>query len=171
METTGSNIQQPGFVRKRINHWMTRLSSLDQILFSRSNSRNSKRSSEDNYRALDRDDAAVDADTAEVPGFCSGAFAGMRRSRSYSAMRDNEAVNSNVANSVSDLRPVEEVGGPQQGPTSFPVDVDQRTVSHRGSLESSATAGDETTRMLPGKSSFEAAGRSGIAFKMASSAA
>lgn len=157
METTGSNIQQPGFVRKRIKHWMTRLSSLDHVLFSRSSSRNSKRISEDKWRALNRDEAGADADAAEVPGLCSGAFAGMRRSRSYSAMRDEEG----IANSVSDLRTVEEVVGPHEGPTSFPVGSDQRTVSHMGSQESSATAGDESARKLPGKSSFEAAGRFG----------
>lgn len=155
METTGSNIQQPGFVRKRINHWMTRLSSLDQVLFNRSSSRNSKRSSEDKFRAVDRDESGGDDNAAaEVPGFCSGAFAGMRRSRSYSAMRDDEGIDNNMF----ELQPVEEVAGAHQGPTSFPINMDQRTVSHRGSHESSGTARDESTPMLPSRSSFNAAG-------------
>lgn len=153
MDTTGSNIQQPGFVRKRFNHWMSRL--VSKVGGSR---REAQQVANDipiedrgdllgDRGGLTRRKSSSNADAASgLPGAGSvSGIRGLRSSRSYAALVDEDQ------NAEADLGTVEEVAGPHLGPTSFPVVVDQG----RASLEMQVS---EVAAGQPVRSSFQAAG-------------
>jgi hypothetical protein len=154
METTGSNIQQPGFVRKRINHWMTRLiskvgggSSRRRETVSQDLTHEDRGDLLGDRGNLLRSNSSSNADAVSgLPGAGSvSSFRGLRSSRSYSALVDEDQ------NAGADLGTVEEVAGPHLGPTSFPIVVDQGRTSGE-------TTVSEVAAGQPVRSSFQAAG-------------
>ena len=145
METTGSNVQQPGFVRKRINHWMAKLTG---------------RMSSKGSGSLPTPEALAERSSSPAALLSSSGSqpstgpAGLKALAQYGASGPLSvgrgyvvADEGGVVASSSELHPVAEVAAAHVGPTSFPLG------------DGDGGGGEGTHNMRPATSGFITAGK------------